>query len=179
MKGFIAVAITATIFAAASAAADKEGHGSRQHMEFSLANPSPESFVRFAESNGLDKERLKEAYEAPMANPENAFLFALAYDYAYGRGDLDKYYREAFDYNVAIGDKSAFYEYMDYLIRANKPNRIVRLLSVPKCYAMESSYRCLYYLGVARYLQTGKCNSQLRNAARNGIKPGLYRRICK
>ncbi|OQX85167.1 MAG: hypothetical protein B6D63_02845 [Candidatus Latescibacteria bacterium 4484_7] len=180
MKTIFALAIaTFALVLVPAQAGDGKPKNSRQNMEFSLVNPTANDFVVFAETNGITKERMEEAYRSPMSDPENSFLYALAYDYAYELPDLAPFYRNASDSNIAIGDKSALYEYLDYLIRINEPDEILKMLTVPKCYGMQSSYRCLYYLGAAKYLKTGRCNSNLRNAARNGIKSGLYRRLCR
>jgi len=156
-----------------------QADGSRNNMEYSLVFPSTKKFINFLHQNNITKNTMQQVYKNPYSSPRYAFLYALAYDYAQANGNVNKYYLIAFNHNISIGNKSAFYEYLDYLIRTNHPKNILKLINVPTCLNTGDYPKCLYYLGIAKYLVNGKCNSYLKIAANHQIQKGLFFDICQ
>ena len=151
----------------------------RQNMEYSLVLPSANKLISFLNKNKISKKVMQQVYKDPYYSPKNSFLYALAYDYSQNRADLGQYYRIAINHDISIGKKSAFYEYLDYLLRTNKIDKISQMLSSSKCLNTGDYPRCFYYIGIAKYLKTGKCNTYLKIAANHGIQKGLFYNICK
>lgn len=148
-------------------------------LTYSLIRPTQQDFLDFVKANNISPELLQEAYRNPLKSPKHAFLYALAYDYTYPDIDVNKEYKLASDSMITIGNKSAVYEYADYIIRKSPETKLPGFFDWASCLNAKERGKCMYYNGISHYLKTKKCNSALITAKNNKIKIGLIKSICK
>lgn len=134
----------------------EEAIDSRQNLKFSLTIPSQEKYIAIAKK--IPPEKLANAYKYPYASQENAFIYALAHDFAYSDSNMLPYYDFAFSGKPSYYGRDVRLEIVDYLIRVNRIELISQYLSLVDC---TSTYlgnkKCGYYYGLYKYFTEKKC----------------------
>jgi hypothetical protein len=131
---------------------------------YSLRQPTPDKFNRFLKRNNFNRTIFKNlvGYGSTI---QQAKVSALYYDYYKENPSLaENFYKIMFKRKneLSLTDKLTL---ADYLLRTGRGDKASKILKKGTCLATvgNNKYYCLYYLGVEKYLKTGKTrNSELR-----------------
>ena len=130
----------------------------------SILNHDKESYKKIIK--GIPKIVFKKIFGTTKSQ-ESIKLTAYAYDWVYKRPDLADGYYELFPnsyHDIKMIDRL---RRADFYLRTGQEDRIKELLSMSQCLANMSKLQayCFYYLGIPKYIETGKSNNALRLAA--------------
>ena len=138
---------------------------------YSLEQPSPRKFNKFLKNNNINKMIFKNLLGYGNSLKE-AKVSALYYDFYKEKPSIaENFYKILYKRraDLSLSDKLLL---ADYLLRTGRGNKATAILKKGSCLAVfgKNKYKCLYFLGVEKYLKTGESKNSELSISKRKIK---------
>lgn len=136
---------------------------------YSIINHDPEEYDKFISFIGMPSSAVNKML-GTVSTPNAIMLNAFYNDYLKENPSVAENYYILFDSNKKINFYERRLRYADYLIRTDRPEKVLEILSHGECIANgRLMSMCNYYIGVAKYLTTGARNSYELRQSKDAI----------
>jgi len=147
-------------------------------LYFSIIPHNETEYNKILDKYGLTNPYLFKKYINSFGSYKAIIINALMYDYKYKKPNIAENFYKLFP-KLKHG---SFYDrkirLADYLLRTGRPLQISKILKSSDCISqIKDMYICFYYLGVAKYFQTGNNRNRYLRISSQKIKKAkeLYR----